>query len=242
MSYQNNKQECICTPKCGSCADDDGYPTKVDDPILEKTGVMCVDVKDALLDVIHHADMIGGAGAVKRKPASEHLFAAPPCGFAEPTRPHKRGGNVYDASISTVPNNELIVVDMRVQGLKCRVELPGEPQQVIYVPTSFHSKTGLSSGGSMSSGMKALVAITAIIVGLVLAAFAFKSVGENKSALEKQADAAAIELAAASNGSNHKEELPPPPKEEAAENGKFTIGDEDESGDTNNGVHSGQLA
>ncbi|CAB9512297.1 expressed unknown protein [Seminavis robusta] len=177
QDYWNPKGECVCTPQCGACANDH-YPIRQDDPLLATTGVMCVDVKDAMLDVLHHSDLIEGAGAIVQPKASENPnlkfihgpgVSTPECALDEPIRPHKRGSNIYDASISTIPSRELIIVDMRVESLKCRVELPGTPQQVIYVPTSHHYKQS-DGGGSLSPGMIALIVIVTVFVLVALSA------------------------------------------------------------------------
>ena len=162
-AFDNTNQQCVCTPQCGMCAKDD-YPTKPNDDLLQTTGVMCVDAKDALLGIARQADLIPGAGAVRQR---TNKIQDPACGFAEPVRPHKRGGNYYDASISTVPYNEVVIVDMRVMAEKCKVLLPGEPQELVFVPTMLHYKSfSESSSGSdgLSDGMIAMIVVLVIIV------------------------------------------------------------------------------
>ena len=160
-SFKNNKQLCVCTPECGACAPEE-YPRHEMDPLLWTsalpTGVMCVDVKDALLGVAKHAELVLGAGAIRQQRSK---IDDPACGFAEPHRAHKLGSKVYDASISNVPYPELIIVDVRVMTLKCKVRVVGEPQQVIYVPTAFHYKTA-------SEGLGA-----GLVAGIVLICLAF---------------------------------------------------------------------
>ena len=112
------------------------------------TGVRCIDTKDALLAITPEAGLIPGAGAIRQR---ANKNSDPACGFDEPVRPHKRGGNYFDASISTVPSNQLVIVDMRIMAEKCKVALPGEPQQLVYVPTSLHYNSRSSSSSLFRS-------------------------------------------------------------------------------------------
>lgn len=119
-NYDGGK--CQCTPFCGSCAepnyDDSG------------SGVQCVNLGDVFSNMTQEATLIEGAGAVKQSgPQSD----SPVCGFGRTYRAHKRGG-IYDASIADIPFSSLQIVNMFTQELKCRVELPGNPDRVIYVP------------------------------------------------------------------------------------------------------------
>jgi hypothetical protein len=177
QDFGNPLGECVCTPTCGACAHDQ-YPVHLDDPLLQATGVMCFDVQDALLGVVHSADLVKGAGAIVQPKAKDNptiASTAPACALDEPVRSHKRGAHVYDASISTLPTSELVLVDMRVGSLKCRVQLPGTPQQVIYVPMSYHYKDTSeqqqsNGGGSQLSagGMIAVIMLACLLVGIIL--------------------------------------------------------------------------
>jgi len=164
--FDNPEQTCICTPKCGSCAGED-YPNKYEDPLLQSTGIRCLDVKDALLGLTRYADLIPGAGAVKQRP---NKINDPSCGFDEPLRTSKRGADIYHASSSTIPEPAVVIVDMSRQTRHCSILLPGEPQEIIYVPTSFHygSKFSLSASNGLSNGMIAMVVVTLVVVSIVL--------------------------------------------------------------------------
>ena len=168
-NYQGTTGMCTCTPDCGSCARDE-YPKSRDNVLLKNTGIMCINVKQVMLGMNHKPELIPYAGAIKHKPAQETQ-----CGFVEPTRPHRLGGGpngegaIYDASISTVPNNAVVIVNIQVMSEKCYVQVEGEPQQIVYVPSALHYKS------SSSRGVTQGVAV-GISVGLIIAAVVFCTV------------------------------------------------------------------
>lgn len=87
--------QCICTPFCGSCANDD-YDAS-------KGGVIVFDVSWVLQGEVSEATLIAGAGAIGQgSPNSKSRE----CGFSRTIRFHKRGG-IYDASVAHFPTNSL---------------------------------------------------------------------------------------------------------------------------------------
>jgi hypothetical protein len=150
---------CICTPYCGSCADED-YDAS-------KSGVVCLDLNDIVTDTSEATTLIEGAGAVLQgKPYS---YSAQ-CGFGRTYRAHKRGG-LYDASVANFPSNSLQIVNMRDLSFHCAVDLPGMPSRVVYVPPQegkdTSSSSGLSSGGTAGIYIGvAFAALAAIFVAI----------------------------------------------------------------------------
>ena len=224
-AFSSAEPTCTCTPQCGSCAEDD-YPDEPYHTLVLATGVRCIDTKDALLGVSTKAGLIPGAGAIKQKASK---IPDPACGFAEPVRPHKRGGNYFDASISTVPYNQLVIVDMRTMEEKCKVTLPGEPQELVYVPTSLHYKSHSSSSSSNADGLTpaviAVIVIAAIIVfGLMVTAAVCcgcSSKFESKALDVSNPDQSVLEMTRNDETKKNGTAKPALPEEEGA----FVIGD-----------------
>jgi hypothetical protein len=145
--------KCICTPFCGSCADEN-YDAS-------NSGVQCVNLADVFSREVSEATLIKGAGAVKQ---GDRYESSPACGFGRTYRTHKRGGK-YDASVANYPVDSLQIVNMETQTFKCQVELMGTPGRVVYVPPQSDES---SKGSVLSVG-----AIAGVIVGsvaLILAA------------------------------------------------------------------------
>lgn len=119
-NYEDGK--CVCTPYCGSCAE-----SNYDDSF---SGVQCVNLDNVFNNGLDEATLVAGAGAVFQAGPQSY---SPQCGFGRTYRAHKRGGK-YDASIADIPVSSLQIVNMETQKLKCQVDLPGNPDRVIYVP------------------------------------------------------------------------------------------------------------
>lgn len=139
---------CVCTPSCGLC---DTEPDLSDDA----SGYMCINLSayiaaetsDASTPVVQ-ATLIANAGGVRQgAPFGE----AAECSFGHAYRPHKRGTK-YDASISTVPTNSIVVVNMDAMEKTCQVDLPGEPSRVLYAPLAPVEADGIANGGDGGSG------------------------------------------------------------------------------------------
>jgi len=139
---------CICTPKCGSCAD----------PLYDASdsGVMCVDLFDVINNNVTEGSLIKGAGSVKQ--GSPYSYSAQ-CSYGRTYRNHKRGG-IYDASVANYPKDSIQIVNMEKQEFKCQVSLDGVPNRIIYVPYSAEK--------SKSSSKLVIMSITIGIIFFVI--------------------------------------------------------------------------
>ena len=166
---------CTCTPHCGSCASDD-YD-------VSNTGVRCIKLQDALNsktsgnsnnnndgadnDDLSTAKLIEGAGAVRQE---EPTFRSAQCGYGWTHRSSTRGGK-YHVSVAHFPSNSLQVVDMSTQSLSCQVDLPGQPDRVMYVPPQRGQKESykmVKTGGLSTAGKTVLIIFCTLLAVLVL--------------------------------------------------------------------------
>jgi hypothetical protein len=134
---------CICTPECGSC---DPNPDLSDDG----SGYMCVNLNSYVAAQDSGAaevmpTLIANTGGMKQ--GNPYGYSAE-CTFGRTYRAHKRGTK-YDAAISSVPNDALVIIDMDKMEKKCSVDLPGSPKKVVYAP---NAPVKLDAAGSSSTG------------------------------------------------------------------------------------------
>ena len=155
---EDNNGLCICTPACGSCAEDD-YDAS-------NSGSRCFKLNEILEGVTNQATLVKGGGSVRQ--GSPYAYS-PECGFGRTYRTHKRG-YIYDASVANYPEDSLVILDMSTQEIKCHVELPGVPSRVTYVPTkgSERSEFIKARNGDSDDGLS-----TGAIVGIVVGGIAF---------------------------------------------------------------------
>ncbi|KAL7571843.1 hypothetical protein ACA910_002920 [Epithemia clementina (nom. ined.)] len=132
-NYDNESGLCTCTPGCGLCAEA-AYDTT-------NTGYRCFNWTELLNSApttgglvskaVTTALLIKQGGAVLQGSPN---VSSPECGFGETFRPHKRG-YIYDASIANIPEDSLVILNMKTEKVQCSAALPGTPTRVIYVPT-----------------------------------------------------------------------------------------------------------
>ena len=162
---QDEGGTCVCTPFCGSCADDN-YDASA-------SGVQCVNIGDVLSGAVSKSKLIANAGAVEQ--GSPYSYS-PQCGFGRTYRTHKRGGK-YDASVAHFPKNSLQIVNMKTQQRHCQVDLPGSPSRVIYVP----KQPGQDNLQKIKLGSGAIIGIVAASL-VVVATLIFLSIRSQGSA------------------------------------------------------------
>lgn len=139
---------CICTPECGSC---DPNPVLSD----EDSGYMCIN-----LSAYVAAEESGGAevkatlvpntGGVKQ---GNPYGGSAECSFGRTYRKHKRGTK-YDAAVSNIPTDSIVIIDMDKMEKKCTVNLPATPGRVLYAPNEpvdIKSMTSTNAGSAAAT-------------------------------------------------------------------------------------------
>lgn len=160
-NYDEDTELCTCTPACGSCAKEEYSDTN--------TGSRCFELNEALEGSID-STLIKGGGAIKQ--GAPDLTSAQ-CGFGRAYRTHKRG-YIYDASTATIPTDSIVLLDMRTEKVHCKVDLPGSPSRVAYVPTRGSERSVMSEArsGDSDDGLSAGAIVGIVFGGLVVLALA----------------------------------------------------------------------
>jgi len=125
---------CTCTPEWGSC---DPNPDLSD----EESGYMCINLSAYITaaegrsgsganDVT--ATLIPSTGGMKQ---GKPYGGSAECSFGRTYRKHKRGTK-YDAAVSNIPNDSIVIIDMEKIEKKCTVDLPGAPGRILYAPNN----------------------------------------------------------------------------------------------------------
>lgn len=160
---------CTCTPNCGSCIADENK--KYD---AAGIGSYCMDLQDVVSTTATQRSNavtsglvthIMGAGAVK--PGYGYSYS-PACQYGRTYRQHKRGGK-YDASVSNVPFDSVVILDMSTQSKTCEVRLDGAPSRIIYAPLEPASDE--DDSGDSSGSAQALKSALALIIGAFASIF-----------------------------------------------------------------------
>jgi len=164
----SGESTCICTPECGSC---DPNPRLSD----EESGYMCINLSAYIAaeegtsgSKAKAATLIPGTGGMKQ---AKPYGGSAECSFGRTYRTHKRGTK-YDASVSTIPTDSIVIIDMEKMKKKCTVDLPGTPGRILYAPNGpvDLTKSGLSTTAS-SANSAAGFTIHSIIMALSVTIF-----------------------------------------------------------------------
>jgi len=169
----SGESTCICTPECGSC---DPNPNLSD----EESGYMCINLSAYIAaaegtsgsrsnDVT--ATLIPNTGGMKQ---GKPYGGSAECSFGRTYRKHKRGTK-YDASVSNIPTDSIVIIDMEKMEKKCTVELPGTPGRILYAPNepvdlmeSVSSATASSANSATAFTIHSIMALSVtLFVGTI---------------------------------------------------------------------------
>lgn len=143
----NTKLACVCTPQCGSC---DPNPAYSDD----ESGYMCVNLSAYVKSpsTVTPTLIPNAGGVLQGKPYG----GVDECSYGRTYRHHKRGGK-YDAAVTNIPNDSIVIINMETSTKKCTVDLPAKPSKVLYAPNEPVGTASLNKGSAASSPTASLI-------------------------------------------------------------------------------------
>jgi len=159
----NTQVVCVCTPHCGSC---DPNPVYSDD----ESGYMCVNLSAYVKapSTVTPTLIPNTGGVVQGKPYG----GTAECSYGRTYRTHKRGTK-YDAAVTNIPNDSIVIINMETSTKKCTVNLPAKPSKVLYAPNEPVGSASLNKDAGTKGSAASSPSATPILgfLGLVTTMF-----------------------------------------------------------------------